>query len=152
MWIIIREANNSKRVCSQQGPHVPGTAFGTYVPGTAFGTYVLFLFQFPPHFLYVFACSRRSSIVRCDRVAKVVCFVLVARDELRRVHGACVNGGCTVILRVGPPRCFMYNEQDRVCWGSHSHRVGKRLEALLLPTHVSYHFASHRLPANKFSQ
>lgn len=89
MWIIIREANNSKRVCSQQGPHTLRTAFGTYM---------LFLSQFPPHFYYMFACSRLSSIVRCGRVAKEACSVLVARDEVRRVPGACVKVGFTVIL------------------------------------------------------
>lgn len=89
MWIVVRAANNSKRVCSQQGPRVPRTAFGTYV---------LFLSRFPPLFFYTFACSRLSSIVRCGCVAKVACFVLVAPDELRRVRGACVNVGFTVIL------------------------------------------------------
>lgn len=68
------------------------------MPRTAFGTYVLFPSRFPPHFFCTSACSRLSSIVRCGRVAKVACFVLVARDELRRVRGACVNVGFTVIL------------------------------------------------------
>lgn len=141
MWIIIREANNSKRgSVLSKGPRTRNCLWNLRAVSVSVSATL---------FVHV---SRRSSIVRCGRVAKVACFVLVARDELRRVRGAGVNGGCTVILRVGPPRCFMYNEQDRVCWGSHSRRVGKRLEALLLPTHVSYHFASHRLPANKFSQ